>query len=199
MEHYFTNNPQKKENRKEISFRFLAHLETFVSDDGVFSKDSLDFGSRLLLETLMNEEVSGSLLDLGCGIGYIGIMLKKYFPVIELTMSDVNETAAALAEENSRRYQQTNRVLVSDGFAGITDHFDIIVSNPPIRTGKKVIYELFAHSLEHLKPSGRLYLVIRQKQGAESALRYLRTLNPNAQVIEKKNGYWIILVNNCLT
>ena len=199
MEHYFTNNPQKKENRKEISFRFLAHLETFVSDDGVFSKDSLDFGSRLLLETLMNEEVSGSLLDLGCGIGYIGIMLKKYFPAIELTMSDVNETAAALAEENSRRYQQDNRVVVSDGLAEIADHFDIIVSNPPIRTGKKVIYELFAQSLRHLKPSGRLYLVIRQKQGAESALRYLQTLNPSAQVIEKKNGYWIILVNNGLT
>ena len=183
MEHYFTNNPQKKENRKEISFRFLTHLETFVSDDGVFAKDSLDFGSRLLLETLMREEVSGSVLDLGCGIGYIGIMLKKYFPDIELTMSDVNAVAVSLAAENSRRYQQANRVLVSDGFAEIAERFDIIVSNPPIRTGKQVIYRLFAQSLEHLKPSGRLYLVIRQKQGAESALRYLRTLNPKAQVI----------------
>lgn len=199
MEHYFTNNPQRKENRKEISFRFLTHKETFVSDDGVFSKDSLDFGSRLLLETLMEEDVSGSLLDLGCGIGYIGILLKKYFPAISLTMSDVNEKAVSLAEENSRLYRQNNRTVVSDGFVSIDDSFDIIVSNPPIRTGKKVIYELFAQSLRHLKPSGRLYLVIRQKQGAESALRYLQTLNPSAQVIEKKNGYWIILVNNGLT
>ncbi|MBO4537376.1 MAG: methyltransferase, partial [Erysipelotrichaceae bacterium] len=100
MEHYFTNNPQKKENRKEISFRFLTHLETFVSDGGVFSKDTLDFGSRLLLQTLVSRTVSGRILDLGCGIGYIGIMLKKHFPEIELTMSDVNEAAVSLAEEN---------------------------------------------------------------------------------------------------
>ena len=195
MEHYFTDNPLRKENRKEISFRFLANLETFVSDDGVFAKSTLDFGSRLLLETLMKENVEGDVLDLGCGIGYIGILLKKSFPQISLTMSDVNSLAVTLARENSARYGQNNNTVVSDGFAEIDDHFDIIVSNPPIRTGKKNIYSLFAQSLDHLKPAGRLYLVIRQKQGAESAVRFLKTLSEKTEVIEKKNGYWIILVN----
>ena len=195
MEHYFTNNPQKKENRKEISFRFLTHLETFISDDGVFSKDTLDFGSRLLLQTLVSRTISGRILDLGCGIGYIGIMLKKHFPAISLTMSDVNSAAATLAEENSRRYGQSNTVIVSAGFEKIDGSFDLIVCNPPIRTGKKVIYPLFAQSLEHLSENGSLVLVIRQKQGAPSAVSYLASIGGQVEVIEKKNGYWIILVN----
>jgi len=77
MSYYFTSNNGKQPNRKKITFRFLASMETFISDDGVFSKDTLDFGSRVLLECLVPRTLEGELLDLGCGIGYIGILLKK--------------------------------------------------------------------------------------------------------------------------
>jgi len=193
MSYYFTNNTGKEPNRKKITFRFLANLETFISDDGVFSKDTLDFGSRALLETIIEEPLRGSLLDLGCGIGYIGVLLKKYHPDLNVTMADINETAVRLAQENSRLYGQKNRVLVSDGFANIDDRFDVIVTNPPIRTGKANIYRLFAESTDHLKQQGIMYIVIRKRQGAESAVKYLETLG-ETEIVDKVKGYWIISV-----
>ena len=193
MSYYFTNNTGKEPNRKQITFRFLANLETFISDDGVFSKDTLDFGSRALLEMIINEPLKGSLLDLGCGIGYIGILLKKYHRDLSVTMADINETAVRLAQENSRLYEQNNMVLVSDGFESIDDSFDIIVTNPPIRTGKANIYRLFRESMDHLNEEGIMYIVIRKRQGAESAVKYLKTLGIT-EVLDKVKGYWILSV-----
>jgi len=192
MEHYFTNNPLTKSNRKKISFRFLTIEENFVSDNNVFSKDTLDFGSRLLIETIINEKIDGKLLDLGCGIGVIGILLKKYIISLDVYMSDINQRAVDLAIINSADYMQNNKVILSDGFENINDSFDVVVTNPPIRTGKSNIYSMFASSYDHLNQNGRLYIVIQAKQGAASALKYLQSLQANSQVINKKNGYWII-------
>ena len=192
MSYYFSANTGKEPNRKNINFRFLGTEETFISDDGIFSKDTLDFGSRVLLETVLKEEVKGRVLDLGCGAGFIGILLKKYKPECSITMVDVNETAVALAKENSRLYHQDNEVHVSDGFASIDEkRFDVVVTNPPIRTGKTVIYRLFQEAVAHLNENGRLYIVIRKQQGAESAQKYLNTLIPT-EVIAKEKGYWIL-------
>ena len=193
MSYYFTNEPGKKPNRKKISFRFLGNLETFVSDDGVFSKSTLDFGSRVLLETIINIPLNGKLLDLGCGLGYMGIMLKKYQPLLNVTMSDVNETATALAKENSELYHQDNTVVISDGFENIKEMFDCIICNPPIRTGKNNIYRLLTDAINHLNENGVMYIVIRKQQGAASAINYLNSI-AETEVINKKNGYWIICV-----
>ena len=193
MSYYFTSNNGKQPSRKKITFRFLASMETFISDDGVFSKDTLDFGSRVLLENLVPRTLEGELLDLGCGIGYIGILLKKYHPELKVSMVDINETAVELAKENSRLYGQDNIVLVSDGLSAVEGQFDIIVTNPPIRTGKDNIYRLFKEGFSHLKAQGKMYVVIRKKQGAESAVRYLGTLG-KTEVIDRVKGYWILSV-----
>ena len=193
MSYYFTSNNGKEPNRKKIRFRFLANMETFISDDGVFSKDTLDFGSRVLLEYLVKEPLKGKVLDLGCGIGYIGILLKKYIPEIELTMVDVNETAVQLAQENSELYGQNNIAAVSDGLASIDGTFNVIVTNPPIRTGKANIYRLFNDAFSRLEENGVMYIVIRKQQGAESALKYLETLG-TTEVLDKVKGYWILSV-----
>ena len=195
MNHYFTSDPSRKPNRKNIDFRFLGISETFISDDGVFSKDTLDFGSRVLLETVMERELKGDLLDLGCGLGYMGVLLKKYHPELNVTMIDVNETAVELAEENSRLYRQENRCICNDGLDGIAERFDVIVFNPPIRTGKDNVYRMLDQALEHLKENGYLYIVVRRQQGAESTVRYLES-HAIVEVLEKKKGYWIIAVCN---
>lgn len=193
MNHYFTSDPGKKPNRKNITFRFLGASETFISDDGVFSKDTLDFGSRTLLETVVERNLSGKLLDFGCGLGYMGILLKKQFPELEVTMIDINETAVQLARENSSLYGQNNICIFSDGINDPNLKFDVIVFNPPIRTGKDNIYRLFREALQHLNVGGCMYIVIRRQQGAESAVRYLSEM-AKVEVIEKKNGYWILAV-----
>ena len=174
MSHYFTTDSRFSENRKKISFRFLGVLETFNSSDGLFSKDTLDYGSRVLLETIVNLDISGKVADLGCGIGVIGILVKKYHPEIDLTMIDVNENAVSISQLNSQLYGQNNRSIVSFGLNNLKgEKFDYILSNPPIRTGKKVIYQLFEQSIDALNPGGKLIIVIRKQQGAQSAIKYL--------------------------
>ncbi len=192
MSYYFTNETNKTSNRKKIDFRFSGVLRTFISDDGVFSKSTLDFGSRVLLETLLDENIEGHVVDMGCGLGYIGILLKEYKPNITLTMVDVNQTAVELAKKNSALYHQKNEVICSDGFENITKSFDVIVCNPPIRAGKKVIYKIFSAGYDHLNEGGIMYLVIKRKQGAESAIRYLESINFTVEVINKEGGYWVI-------
>lgn len=199
MSHYFTTDSRFSENRKKISFRFLGVLETFYSSDGLFSKDTLDYGSRVLLETVVNLDISGKVADLGCGIGVIGILVKKYHPEIDLTMIDVNENAVSISQLNSQLYGQNNRSIVSFGLNNLKgEKFDYILSNPPIRTGKKVIYQLFEQSIDALNPDGKLIIVIRKQQGAQSAIKYLESISNKVEVLNKDSGYWIISAQKSL-
>ena len=70
--------------------------------------------------------------------------------------------------------------------------FDAVVTNPPIRAGKQVIYQMFADAAECLKPGGGLYLVIRKQQGAESCIRYLQTIYGQVEKLDKSGGFWVI-------
>ena len=196
MSYYFTNDPQLEMNRKNISFRFFGVIENFISDNGVFSKETLDYGSRALLETITKLDITGKVLDMGCGIGVIGILLKKYKSDIDLTLIDVNERAVELTKINSQNYKQDNKVVLSDGFTALDDKFDCIVSNPPIRIGKEKLYSLFAQAYEHLNENGMMYLVIRKQQGAKSAMTYLVELGLKVELLNKDKGYWIISAKN---
>ena len=196
MSYYFTNDPQLEMNRKNISFRFFDVIENFISDNGVFSKETLDYGSRALLETITKLDITGKVLDMGCGIGVIGILLKKYKSDIDLTLIDVNERAVELTKINSQNYKQDNKVILSDGFTALDDKFDCIVSNPPIRIGKEKLYSLFAQAYEHLNENGMMYLVIRKQQGAKSAMAYLAELGLKVELLNKDKGYWIISAKN---
>ena len=192
MSYYFTNDPNLEKNRKNITFRFFGIIENFISDNGVFSKDTLDYGSRALLERVVKQDITGKVLDLGCGIGVIGIILKKYKSDIDLTMIDVNERAIQLAKINSLNYKQDNKVILSDGFSAVEDTFDTIVTNPPIRIGKEKLYSLFDEAYLHLKKNGTIYLVIRKQQGAKSAIEHLNKLSLKTELLDKDKGYWII-------
>ena len=106
-------------------------------------------------------------------------------------MCDVNPRAVALSRQSRQLNGVTNAsVLLSDGFSEVAGSFDAIVTNPPIRAGKQVIYRLFDDALSRLKPGGCLYIVIRKQQGAESALKHLAEYS--ASVIGKHKGFWII-------
>ena len=196
MSHYFENDDSLPKDRKEISFRFLGAVYTFRTMAGVFSKSDLDYGTRVLLETVFSEGIQGSMLDLGTGFGPVGVLTKLHFPKTRVTMSDVNERACSLAKENALRYRADVTVTVSDGFSGIPDIFDVILLNPPIRAGKQVIYRLFEESRQHLSAEGNLWIVIRKDQGAKSALRELERLFAAAEVIRKDRGYWVIRACN---
>ena len=104
MNHYFTDNRHLAQNRKEITFRFSCFTCHFITDNGVFSKDHVDHGSRVLLEAVhASGKLGEAVLDLGCGYGVIGITLKKAYPDSEFTLAEVNPRALELAQENAQR------------------------------------------------------------------------------------------------
>lgn len=194
MNHYFNDNRHLAENRKDLSFRFWCFTLTFQSDNGVFSKNGIDFGSRVLLDTIYKRsELGNNVLDVGCGYGPIGITLKKAFPEIAMTMLDVNPRAIILAKENAIANQVEATILQSDVYAEINGNtYTDIITNPPIRAGKKVIYQIFAQGYEHLQMGGSLWVVIRKAQGALSAKDYIESIYGNCEIIQKEKGYFIL-------
>ena len=188
-EQYFAKQPSAESRPVETEFTYRGHTLRLMTDSGVFSRGEVDEGSALLLNSL--PELSGWVLDLGCGAGVIGVSIGKANRV-ELTQSDVNERALSLTRENLKRNGVSGTVVESDGFSAIDGTFDTIVTNPPIRAGKAVIYRLFQEARDHLAENGALYLVIRKQQGAESAKKYLETLFNSVELIERKKGFWIL-------
>ena len=189
---YFTREPESASRPAECAFSWRGKALRFTTDAGVFSRGELDEGTRLLLDTLP-ERMEGRLLDLGCGWGPVGISLKACFPEAEVWMTDVNLRALERSRENAERNGAQVRCLESDGFSALEGlEFDAVITNPPIRAGKQVIYRLFAEAEAHLKPGGSLFLVIRKQQGAESCLKYLRTLFASAERLDRSAGFWVI-------
>ncbi len=188
---YYTADPASESRPVPCAFPYRGHGLNFMTDAGVFSKGELDVGSRLLLDAL--PALSGDVLDLGCGWGAIGIAIAKANKNARVTMADVNHRALGLCRDNCTRNGVTAEVIESDGMAEVMGRrFDAIVTNPPIRAGKQVIYKMFADAAVSLNADGALYLVIRKQQGAESCMKYLKTLYDNVEKLDKSAGFWVI-------
>lgn len=191
MGHYFTNELDLKSNQKLHQVTIKNRVFNFLTDHGVFSKKNLDFGTQFLIETLIETNYD-RVLDLGCGYGPIGVILKSFNPLSKVDLVDVNERALELTKHNARINQQEVNVFLSDGFKSVTDQYDLIATNPPIRAGKAIIYGFFADAKNHLTEDGSLFIVIQKKQGALSAIKFCETIYTKVMVVEKKSGYLII-------
>lgn len=190
-EQYFAKKPGCESRSVAFETECVGVRASFETDAGVFSKGELDEGTRVLLEAL--PPLHGRALDLGCGWGAVGVLLGKKYPDVSLLMADVNERAVALAAKNLARNGVKNaRAVESDVYENVDGTFDFIVTNPPIRAGKAVIYSMFDGARDRLSPGGRLYVVIRKQQGAPSALRHMQELYASARVIAREKGFWVI-------
>ena len=191
-DHYYTRVPNSESRPVGCEYTYRGVSLSFQTDAGVFSKGEVDTGTRLLLEALP-EEMSGEILDLGCGWGAIGISIARKWPETRVTMADINTRALDLSRENAKRNRAEVTCVESDGMAAFTGKaFDAVVTNPPIRAGKQVIYRMFSDAAGCLKPEGALYLVIRKQQGAESCIKYLQTLFAGVEKIDKSGGFWVL-------
>ena len=188
---YYTADPASASNPMPCAFPYRGYGLNFMTDAGVFSKGELDAGSRLLLDAL--PALSGDVLDIGCGWGAIGVAVAKANKAAKVTMVDVNRRAIELCRANCERNGVSAEVLESDGMAAVMGRsFDAIVTNPPIRAGKQVIYRMFADASASLNAGGALYLVIRKQQGAESCVKYLKTLFETVEKVDKSAGFWVL-------
>lgn len=189
-EQYFTPVPSGRSEARAFTLHWEGRDYRFFTDRGVFSRDELDYGSAVLLRALP-EQISGDVLDLGCGWGPIGILIAARHPEARVLMVDVNERAVALSQRNAAENGVTVQVGQSDGFERVQGQFDLIALNPPIRAGKQVVYGLFAGAAARLRPGGAVYVVMRRQQGADSAARYLKTIFDTVDTVARKGGYHV--------
>lgn len=162
----------------------------FLTDAGVFSKKMIDFGSQVLLSCLAFQQ-GETVLDVGCGYGPLGLSLAKAQGV-HATMVDVNTRALDLAQKNAAFNQVEATIFQSNVYDQVEGCFDHIISNPPIRAGKKVVHEVLSGSFDHLNPGGDLTIVIQKKQGAPSAKAKMEEVFGNCEILKKDKGYYIL-------
>lgn len=191
MSHYFTNDYVESNEQKTKCIIKNTEL-TFITDNGVFSKKGLDFGTRTLLETLDN--ISGQVLDFGCGYGPIGIYVKKTFET-EVDAIDINVRALNLAKKNAELNNTKINIFESNMYENITKQYDYIITNPPIRVGKKILYQILFDAKKHLKKEGQLWLVIHKDQGAKTLAKELEK-EYKIEIKNKNKGFYIICATN---
>ena len=193
MAHYFDYDPNQQLEYNTFTFFYYGRELVFETCSGVFSKDSIDAFSLLMVSTSDEHPVSGKVLDLGCGYGAVGILLKIRDPKIDLYQSDVNPLAVELTIENCRINDVESNVICSDGYERIDSSFDWVFFNPPIRAGNAVIHKLFDETKQRLNPNGKFMLVMQRKHGAASLLATLQTMYNDVTQIHKKNGVYVVV------
>lgn len=193
MSHYYSEEQTVASNENTIGFNMGNHSLKLTTDAGVFSKGGVDFGSNLLVKTFLEDAGPKRVLDVGCGYGTMGLMVAKHHPEALIHMVDVNERALGLAERNALSNDIRNvKIYKSDGLNEVTEKFDTVLTNPPIRAGKEVVHRILEDSLKALDESGALYVVIQKKQGMPSAKKKMENDFGNVTVLKKDKGYYIL-------
>ncbi len=191
MKQYFEENDQLIDDAKELDFNYYGTKLTFKTNSGLFSKDEIDEFSIKMIEQVINGNVK-SILDLGCGYGFVGIVMAKKYPKAQVDFIDVNKRACEYTKINCELNKlESYRIINSDGIEN-PDKYNLILLNPPIHAGKDIVYKLYKQAIEHLNQLGSLYIVIHKKHGANSSVDYLKTLNDNVVIKYKKKGLFVI-------
>lgn len=191
MEQYFTNNKNLKSEIVKVSANINNISYYFYTDNGVFSKNEMDFGTELLLKTFKyNFSINKKVLDMGCGAGPIGIYISKLG--FDVDMCDINKRAIHISKKAVKEQKLNANVFESDAYINVVYKYDYILSNPPIRVGKKKLYEIVMNAKDHLKENGEVWFVVRKDKGADSLVRDMKKVYNTVEIIEKKKGFYII-------
>lgn len=195
MSQYFENDTKVKSKERIVQIKIKNTELKFLVDNGVFSKKGLDFGTRTLLETIDTSNIEGKILDFGCGYGPIGIYLSKT-TTAEVDMLDINKRAISLAKKNSELNKVKTNIFESNIYSNVSKKYDFIITNPPIRVGKKILYEILFNAQNYLNDKGELWLVINKDQGAKSLFKDLSE-KYETSIVEKNKGFYVIrAINN---
>ncbi len=194
MSHYYLNDEKLAHDLNILDVRIKDVSLRLNTDSGVFSKRGLDYGTKVLLENIQLPTSVKTVIDMGSGYGPISLYLAKKYPEIFVYAYDVNERAVALTQMNIKENRIENvEASVSFLFENVNVKADVVVTNPPIRAGKQVVFALYEGAYKSLNHQGLLYVVIQKKQGAPSTVSKLIELFGNCETIDKSGGYWILL------
>jgi len=187
--HYFTDDPNLPDDPRTFTYYYKEHALRLTSNSGVFSHGHVDEATDLLLKHI--PPLQGSLLDLGCGCGVVGVALGKAYG-LQVTLADINPRALACAEINCRENGVQAEIVRSDCFGAIPGSFDTIALNPPIHAGKEVVYRMFEGAAQHLTPGGGFYVVMLDKHGAKGAAAQLGAIFGACEILYKKKGHRVL-------
>lgn len=154
-------NPYPKRYRLENSEFVIANHAN------VFSRDSLDIGTRFLLQHLPDNPAYRDYIDLGCGNGVVGLMLANRYPEARLRFIDESFMAVASAQENFNRAFECQRqaeFIANDCLENVEkDSADCIVCNPPFHqqhaVGDHIARRMFLQSRQVLRQGGELRII----------------------------------------
>jgi 16S rRNA (guanine1207-N2)-methyltransferase len=173
-DHYFTARPSSPSAPREVSVELRGVRLSLLTDRGVFSYGEIDRASRLLA-TQMTLPPAGRILDWGAGYGFLGLLAAALCPDSQVTLVEVNERAAALADDNARRNGLGNvRVLTGEapGVLG-EERFETVISNPPLHVGRAAVLAVIDDAATRLTPGGELWLVVATSKGAKGFLAHM--------------------------
>lgn len=196
MSQYFDNDKNIKSEKKLIKFNFNDREFSLYSDNGVFSKDRFDYGTRVLLNNIDICNLSGNVLDLGCGIGVVGVILGIFNKNINIDMVDVNERAINLAKNNILFNGVKAYVFISNVYDNVNKKYNYIITNPPIRAGKDVIRKFLVGGYDYLEDNGKLYFVMRKDHGVKSIIKELEDIY-DVKIIDKDKGFYVVELKKC--
>lgn len=193
-EQYFTENPTVDHDEHHVNYHLKGINLNLTTDAGVFSKNRVDYGSGVLIEQMLDQDLpGGNILDVGCGYGPIGLFAAKKWPDRQVDMVDVNERAMDLARRNAAANGAGNvNIFASDRYQEVSGQYAMIVTNPPIRAGKAIWSSIFSEAKDHLTDGGILLVVIQKKQGAPSAKKLMAASLGNCEILTRDKGYYIL-------
>lgn len=190
MKHYYTDNTDLESEIVEIKYTYNDIDLVYQTDNGVFSKKAIDYGSRVLLENIVLKD-QAKVIDVGCGYGTFGIALKKCNN-IEVDMVDVNNRAINLAIQNAKLNNVIVNVFESNVYDAVKCQYDVIVTNPPIRAGKEIVMKIINESSQFLREDGEIWVIIQKKQGAPSVKKRLEELYGHCDIVKRDKGYYLL-------
>ncbi|KXB58442.1 class I SAM-dependent methyltransferase [Gemelliphila asaccharolytica] len=194
MQHYYTNNPISNKNEKIIYGIIKGEKYKFLTDNGVFSKKFIDFGTKTLLESFHTERKKLEICDLGCGYGVVSVFLANNYEDFSFTMIDINKRCLELSKKNIElnKIKSKIEIIENNVLDQISKKFDIILTNPPIRAGKNVVFKIMEQSYHSLNEGGELWVVIQKKQGMSSVKKLLEKIFNSVIIVKKNKGYYVL-------
>lgn len=199
LEHYFTNNPNLKSEIKKITLTIMGNNFLFFSDNGVFSKNKIDYASKCLVMSFLQDKKNVSedktLLDVGCGYGFLGITVGKILK-IPVELIDINKRAVHLASRNIKENKVNGIAYESNIYENVKNKYDYIITNPPIRSGKEVVLKILIDAKDYLKDDGELWFVINKNQGAKSIKAEIEK-HYKVDIVAKSKGFYIFKAKIC--
>ncbi|MFO7680940.1 MAG: methyltransferase [Chloroflexota bacterium] len=177
---------------KQVTFRFMRQTLRFNLSQSLFGSGDVEVGSQLLLRTIAQEvdlTAVSSVLDIGCGVGVLGLSLKKASPAIRLTAQDRDALALVFTAQNASLNDVD--VAVQGGLAlqhAAGQTYDLIVSHLPGRVGEPVLQHILRQIPAHLSSAG-LAAVVIMKPLAELAAVTLAEMGSEVVYHEAASGY----------